>query len=167
MTRRASIPKAVQTWLGIPVRIEKAIRGLPEGALELRGGEEGWSIRENVHHLVEANLVASNIVIAALAKSSRPFDWSWVNPDTSWMRRVGYAKAPIRPALDALKALGQHIAGLIGASADGLRREVRLLDAPGAKLYAKTVEAILRDEVEHAGHHLGDIARIRGGARGR
>lgn len=157
----AKSAKAVRAWLGIPARIERAIQGLPDGALRLRGGEEGLSIRENVHHLVEANLVASNIVIAALAKSGRPFDWSWVNPDASWMRRVGYDKTPIRPALDTFRALGEHIAGLIGASADGLRREVRLLDAPGAKLYRKTVENVLRDEVEHAEHHIADVARIR------
>ena len=138
MTRAARPAKAVEAWLRIPDRIEKAIDGLHEDTIDMRGGADGWSIRESVHHLVEANLVASNIIIAALAKSGCTYDWSWVNPDASWMRRVGYSKAPIRPALDALRALCQHISGLINSTSAALRREVRLLDAPGAELYAKT-----------------------------
>ena len=61
--------EALQAWLMIPAEIEKALQGLPEEDLDLRGGPDGWSIRETVHHLVEANLVASNIVIAALARA--------------------------------------------------------------------------------------------------
>jgi len=161
MTRAARPAKAVEAWLRIPDRIEKAIDGLHEDTIDMRGGADGWSIRESVHHLVEANLVASNIIIAALAKSGCTYDWSWVNPDASWMRRVGYSKAPIRPALDALRALCQHISGLINSTSAALRREVRLLDAPGAELYAKTVEEILQQEVEHAEEHLRAVSQIR------
>lgn len=161
MLHAARPAKAVEAWLRIPDGIEKAIEGLHENALDIRGGGDGWSIRESVHHLVEANLVASNIMIAALAKSGCTYDWSWVNPDARWMRRVGYSKAPVRPALDALRALCQHISGLISATSDALRREVRLLDAPGAELYTKTVEEILRQEVEHAEEHLRAVAQIR------
>jgi hypothetical protein len=161
MGRPAEPAEALQAWLTVPSEIEKALEGLPEDALDLRGGGEGWSIRETVHHLVEANLIASNIMIAALAGSTSPYDWSWVNPDASWMRRLGYQTAPIRPALATLRALCEHMAGLIGATTDGLRREVQLLDAPGAALYAKTVEDLLREQVGHARDHLRDVAQIR------
>jgi hypothetical protein len=165
MAHAARPAKAVEAWLRIPGSIEKAIEGLHGDALDIRGGADGWSIRESVHHLVEANMVASNIMIAALAKSGCTYDWSWVTPDASWMRRVGYSKAPIRPALDALRALCQHISGLISATSDGLRREVRLFDAPGADLYTKTVEEILRQEVEHAEEHLRAVAQTRAAHR--
>ncbi len=153
--------KAVEAWLRILDSIEKSIEDLYEDALDIRGGDDGWSIRESVHHLVEANLVASNIMIAALAKSGCTYDWSWVTPDASWMRRVDYSKAPVAPALEALRALCQHISNLFSATPDGLRREVRLLDAPGAELYTKTVAEILRQEVEHAEEHLRAVAQIR------
>ncbi len=153
--------QVVEAWMRIADEIQRAIEGLSDAALDLRGGQEGWSIRENVHHLVEANLVASNIVLAALATNGGVFDWSWVNPDVAWMRRVGYDKAPIGPALETLRALGRHIAGLVAAAPDGLQRQVRLLDAPGAALYSKTVEGVLHQEVEHIGGHLADVARTR------
>ncbi len=156
---------ALQAWRAIPAEIEKAIQGLSEDALDLRGrtdgGTDGMSIREIVHHLVEANLVASNIMIAALAKSGCTYDWSWLMPNASWMKRMGYDRAPVHPAFATLRALCEHIAGLISATADGFGREVRLLDAPGAELYTKTVEGLLRQEVEHAEEHLRTLAETR------
>jgi hypothetical protein len=150
-----------RAWLRIPDDIEKALAGLDAQGLDLRGGPEGWSIRETAHHLVEANLVASTIVIAGLARSGSRYDWSWVTPDAAWMRRVGYTKAPLRPALAALRALGAHVAGLIGLTPGGLRRSVRLLDEQGGKPYSKTLARVLTGEVEHAAGHLGEVAEIR------
>jgi hypothetical protein len=161
MADRAEAAEALRAWLAIPESIERAIDGLREDDLDLRGGADGWSIRETVHHLVEANLVASNIMIAALARSGCTYDWSWVNPDAAWMRRVGYDSAPIRPALATLHALCEHIAGLIRAADHGDQREVQLLDAPGAKLYTKAVKDLLTQEVEHADEHLGVLAQTR------
>ena len=156
---------ALEAWRAIPVHIEKAIEGLSEDALDLRGrtddGAEGLSIREIVHHLVEANLVASNIMIAALAKTGCTYDWSWLTPGGDWMKRMGYDRAPVRPALATLNALCAYIAGLVTATDDGSRREVRLLDAPGAELYTKTVEGLFRQEVEHAEEHLRTLAKTR------
>jgi len=154
-------PAALRAWLTIPSDIERALEGLTEEALDLRGGTDGWSIRETVHHLVEANLVATNIMIAGLAKSGCTYDWSWVTPDASWMQRMGYTTAPLRPALDTLQALCEHIAGLIRGTSDGLLREVRLLDAPGAELYTKTVQDLLTQEIEHAEQHLRVVAQTR------
>lgn len=152
--------ETLRAWLTIPRDIEKALEGLPEDGLDLRDGD-GLSIRETVHHLVEANLVASNIMIAALATNGCIYDWSWVNPNASWMQRVGYTTAPVRPALETLRALCEHIAGLIKASSDGFARKVQLLDAPGAALYTKTIEGVLRQEIEHAEEHLRGVARAR------
>ena len=118
------------------------------------------SIRETVHHLVEANLVAASIMIAALGKSGCVYDWSWLVPDGAWTERMGYARVPIGPALATLRALVEHVAAIIAAS-DGLGREVQLLDSPGAVLYTKTVEGLLRQEVEHAAEHLRSLAQTK------
>ena len=161
MTNRSDPGDALTRWLQVPDAIQDAIDNLTEDGLDLRGGSNSWSIRETVHHLVEANLVASNIVLAALAKTGCTYDWSWMTPDASWMQRVGYNRAPVGPALQTLKALCSHISGLIGASADALRREVKLLDAPGAELRTVTVTDVLRQEVEHAAEHLADVEKTR------
>lgn len=161
MTSRADPDRALQAWLAIPARIETAIDGLTEADLDLRGGAAQWSIRETVHHLVEANLVASNIIIAGLGKSGCIYDWSWLWPNTTWNQRLGYSTAPVRPALDTLRTLCEHIAGLIRANSDGFQREVQLLDSPGAKLYTRSITDILLQETKHVDEHLPSITEIR------
>jgi hypothetical protein len=161
MKRSASQTATLRAWASTPRRIRKAISGLSTRDLDLRGGSEGWSIRESAHHLVEANLVASNIVLAALGKPGCTYDWSWVTPDTSWMRRLGYDRAPIEPALQLLEALCSHVAGVLRAARGGMRRHVRLRDAPGGRLRRRTVAQVLADESEHVEHHLRDVAATR------
>ena len=154
--KKASV-EAIAEWTRIPADIRKSIRGLSETDLDRRGGSEGWSIREYVHHLVEANLVASTMVIAALANDGGEFDWTWVNPNEAWMKRLGYDKADVKPALTMLTAVCDYIAGIVAAQPGMLDRHVSLNDSPGAKRYNATVEKILKDERDHANHHLADI----------
>jgi len=148
-------------YLRLPSRIRAAIRGLEENELDLRGGSEGWSIRETVHHLVEANLIASNMILAALANDGQEFDWTWVHPNKRWMQRLGYDKASVGPAIAMLGAIGKHLAQLLDDRPAALERTVSLNDSPGAERYTKTVEEILAQEVEHAAGHLGDVQAIR------
>ena len=153
--------QALEAWLAIPAQVEAAIEGLTEDALDVRRGPENMSARETVHHLVEANLVASTIIIAGLGKTGCVYDWSWLYPDAAWMRRMGYDKAPVGPSIETLKALSAHIAGLIRGLPDGFSREVQLRDAPGAELYTKSVKDLLTQEVEHAREHLEPLMKAR------
>ena len=154
---------ALGAWRSIARDIETAIDGLAEDELDLRGGSEGWSIRETAHHLVESDLVIGTAIIAAVARSGSIYDWSWVSPDLDWMQQAGYSTAPVRPALLALKALSEHVAGLVSARPDGYLREVQLLDAPGSKPYTRTVRDLLVQQVEHSREHLRVVAQIRAG----
>lgn len=161
MKKEPDIQEPLAEWNKIPSRIRNSVRGLSESELDLRGGSEGWSIRETVHHLVEANLVASNMIIAALATDGCDYDWTWVNPNKSWMRRVGYDTAHVNLAIKTLQSLGPHISALVATQARALARTVKLNDTPGAPRYVMTVEKIIRQEVEHANEHLGDIRDVR------
>jgi hypothetical protein len=161
MKKQPDVQELLAAWNEIPGRIRNSIRGLSEGELSLSGGSEGWSIRETVHHLVEANLVASNMIVAALATDGCDYDWTWVNPNKSWMRRVGYDTANVDLAIKTLHALCRHISALLAAQPRALTRTVKLNDTPGAPRYVMSVEKILRQEVRHANEHLGDISAVR------
>ena len=112
--------QALSDWLEVPRAIESAISDLTEADLDCRGGPNDWSIRETIHHVVEANLVASSIVIAAVGKSGCTYDWSWLNPDRLWMERMGYTRAAVTPAIDALTALGRYVGSLLRATPNAL-----------------------------------------------
>jgi hypothetical protein len=154
-------PNALAAWASIPRDIRKAIAGLSGRDLKARGGSEGWSIREYAHHLIEANLVASNIILAALGRPGCTYDWSWVIPDRQWMKRLGYDRAPLEPAIRLLEALVAHVSGIARRAPGSMKRHVKLLDSPGARLRRRTVKQVLEDECEHALHHLRDIADTR------
>jgi len=162
VSRGTSKAELLRRWRAVPRRIQRTIAGLDGRELDRRGGSQGLSVREYAHHLVEANLVACSMIVAALGSSGATYDWSWLYPDRAWMRRLGYSRAPVRPALEALHALCEHVSGLLSRSRGGLSRRVRLFDAPGEKPYTMTVARILEQEVEHAGHHLADVRAILG-----
>ncbi|HYH67498.1 MAG TPA: DinB family protein [Urbifossiella sp.] len=144
-------------WLEIPRAVETALEGLTEDDLDCRGGPDGWSIREVVHHLVESNLVAATVAIAAVGTGGCTYDCSWLNPDRAWVERMGYGRGTVAPAVAVLSPVCRYVAALLGAAPDTLRREIKLLGAPDTEPYVMTVEEMIRLEVEHARHHLQEI----------
>lgn len=161
MKRSAPPLSTLRAWISIPRKIRKAIAGLSSRELGWRGGSEGLSIREYAHHLVEANIVASTITLAALGKPGCRFDWSWMVPDARWMKRLRYDRAPVEPAIELLEALGAHVAGLLRTARGAMGRSVRLVGSPRARPRGRTVERVLADECAHAAQHLHDIAATR------
>jgi hypothetical protein len=155
MGDQGAMVQLLSDWLQVPRAIEVVIEGFTEDDLNLRGGSDGWSIRETVHHLVESNLVACGIAIVAVGKSGCTHDCSWMNSDGSWMERMG--RVPVAPAIDALSGLCRYVTSLLRAAPDALRSEVKLLGAPGAEPYAMSVEQMLQQEVEHVRKHLRDV----------
>ena len=149
----------LNAWQAIPRRARRAIVALPSRELSRRGGPENWSVREYVHHLVEANLVASTIVLAALGRPGTRYDWSWLVPDARWMKRIGYARAPVEPALRLLDAVTAHVAGLVRRTPRGMARRVALRGSSGTT--RRTVRQLLEEETAHARHHLRDVEAIR------
>ena len=155
---RASV-QPLSEWLQVSRSLEIALEGLTQDDLDLRGGPDGWSIRETVHHLVESNLAACTIVIAAVGTGGCTYDCSWLNPDRAWMERMGYRGA-VAPAIEVLSPVCRYVNALLSAAPAALRREIKLLGAPGTEPYPMTVEQMIRQEVEHARHHLQEIDEI-------
>lgn len=146
----------VAAWLTLPARLRTLLRGKSKADLDRRAPER-MTLRETVHHVAEANLVASNMILAALATDGGNFDWTWVMPGAAWTKRLGYDKLDVKTSLEALSGVTRHIAALVAAQPGALKRTVKLNDRPGAKRYAMTVEAIIRQEVRHAEEHLEDV----------
>jgi hypothetical protein len=153
---------SLRAWESIPGSIAEALRALGQSDLDRRAAKDGMSIREQVHHIVEANVVAASIVIAALGSPGCTYDWSWMMPFGAWLDRLAYREKPIGPALRVLDALSVYVVAQLEPLADGLEREVHLRDAPGADLRRVTVAEVLQAEVDHAAEHIGEIAKIGG-----
>src|SRR4051812_37525057 len=139
MGDQGAMVQPLSDWLQVPRAIEVAIEGFTEDDLNLRGGPSGWAIRETVHPLVQSKLVASTIVIAAVGTGGCTYDCSWLNPDRAWMERMAYRGA-VAPAIEVLSASCRYVSALLSAAPDALRREIKLLGAPGTEPSPMTVE---------------------------
>jgi hypothetical protein len=147
---------AIVEWRSIVQLVRGAVAVLPEGGLERVSSSTGMTVREQVHHIVEANIVAASIVIAALGMPGATYDWSWMMPFGEWMDRLDHRSRPIEPSLELLDALNRWIAAVVEQLPDGLEREVVL--KVGDNLSKTTVAKVLLDEAEHAKGHVEAIA---------
>ena len=156
--RYADVLKA---WNAIPRKIRRSVQDVSPRRLGWRENAEEWSMREYAHHLIEANLIAATIVIAAIGKPGAVYDWSWVTPSGGWVTRMGYNRVSLDRGLLLLEQLCRYVTSVVRAAPRGLASTVRLRDERSGSLERKSVEQVLRDECEHARHHLRDMARIR------
>ena len=157
MPKSSDHDKLIRSWRQIPKLVETTVDGMSKVLLSRRAKHTSMTAAETVHHLAEANIVAASMIIAAIGKDGATYDWSWLYPNLDWVKRMGYANAPIEPAVELLRALNVHIANLVKANPRVLKRKVTLFDMPGGETYTMTVEEIMRHEVEHADEHLSEL----------
>jgi hypothetical protein len=145
--------KVLEAWKKIPDRVDAVIRG---GDLDrVIDPEHELTARVFVHHVVEANVVAASIVIAALGSPGSMYDWSWMQPFGPWMDRLDYRRKPVEPAVALLRALNAWVVAQLEPLPDALTREVFLRDEPDGKPRRATVAAVLQQEIDHVQEHLG------------
>ncbi len=145
-------------WRSIPGLVRGLVAGLSDEELDRRADADVMSRRELVHHVVEANVVAASIVVAGLGSSNAVYDWSWMMPFGPWMERMCYDRKPIGPALALLDAINAWVAAMVEPLEDGLERTLELRDRPAGELRRVTIADVLRQEVEHAREHAGELA---------
>jgi hypothetical protein len=159
MEQTAGVEKLLRSWRRIPRQVDKTVKGLSREELGLRKDKNAMSIHDTVHHVAEANIVAASMIIAAIGKDGATYDWTWLYPNAEWIKRMGYAKVPVKPVVRMLDCMNEHIANLVRVNAKVLKRKVILFDEPGGETYTMTVEQIMKHEIDHALEHLKE-ARI-------
>jgi hypothetical protein len=147
-------PDALAEWRAVVPLVHGMVEGRSEVEIDRRPDAESMTLRETVHHVVEANVVAASIVTAALGSPGSVYDWSWMLPFGKWMEQMRYDRKPLAPSLRLLEALNEYVAAQIEPLEDGLERRVRLRDQPDGPLREVTVADILIQEAEHAREHV-------------
>ena len=145
---------ALREWKQIVGRVRRLAR-----ARKLDAKVGASTTREVVHHVVEANVVAASIIVAALGAPGCTYDWSWMMPFGPWMTRMRYDEKPIGPALRLLSALNAYVVAQIEPLPDGLRRTVRLRDRPRGRTRSVTVADVLLQEADHAREEVEDALK--------
>ena len=143
-----------------PAQLKQALQGLSESELDLREGE-GWSIRQIVHHLADAEDLWRPFIRQALGCQPAPFvmDWFFQIPQAEWANAWHSAGRAIGPSLDLLDASRAFIVELVEAVPGALEMSlaVRL---PGGGEERGQVSDIIALQTRHISEHIAEIRRI-------
>ena len=163
MNKDINFEDALTAYEQIPAKIASAIARIPSDKLDSSGGTSEMSLRETIHHLVEANIVAASMMIAALGSAKATYDWSWLWPGRDWCDRMHYDAVPLDASVATLNGLVQHIANIVHLRDDAALLKVSVHDTPGATPYFLTIAQIIDKEAKHVDEHLGEMVITREG----
>ncbi len=144
-----------------PQKLEMALKGLSESALDLSTAPDQWSIRKIVHHLAESKSLFMMQIKTALAESGAVYIRTPYNQET-WPETLDYAGRAIGPSVALVKAIHSHIAQLLQHVPNYGERYVmaKAIDATdeGRK---NTVGGWLEAMAGHIWEHCEEIREIR------
>jgi hypothetical protein len=137
--------------------VDAALGGLtdghdPQGLLDKRPGDGGWSAREVVHHLADSEMTSA-IRLRRLLTEDEPVIAGY--DENEYARRLHYDRRPIAPSLAATRASRATSADLLDhlAEADWERAGTHTESGP------YSVGRWLEIYADHAHDHAEQIAR--------
>ncbi|MBO6575435.1 MAG: putative metal-dependent hydrolase [Rhodothermales bacterium] len=138
----------------LPTDIENAVRDLTDSQLDTRYRDEGWTIRQVVHHLADSHLNAYcrfRLTITEDNPTIRPYD------EVAWAELPDASSAPIGPSLNLIRSLHD--------------RWCRLLDTLELSAYERTLHhpesgdltlwGLLDTYQWHGRHHVAHVTMTR------
>ncbi|MDQ0871697.1 catechol 2,3-dioxygenase-like lactoylglutathione lyase family enzyme [Paenibacillus sp. V4I3] len=137
------------------VELECAVDGLSDEQLSLTEAPGKWSIREQVLHLIDLELVTIHKVKFALAEPGRTYQGNHFSQD-DWSISLHYATRPIAYEVQLFRSLRQHILGLCEHLPGALERTVITTNNR-----EESVARLLKMMSGHARHHVRAVERIR------
>jgi hypothetical protein len=148
-------------YVTMPDELEVALAGLSESNLDLARAPDAWTIRQIVHHIVDADDITNTIIKAALGKPGCAFGLEWYDPDNTWAKTLDYASQPTAPAIALLRASHRHLEQLLRQLPDAWERYVMIKRFATAEETKLTVGQLIHSQTSHAFHHIEQIRATR------
>ena len=155
----------LERYLELADLLTKTLDGLGERQFDLRRNTDSWSIRQIAHHIVDADFLVQNIILAALGNSGCRYDQSWYQTDNSWVETLAYAKRPLQPSLNLFEVSHKNVLTLIWHIPDAMERRAQVRIENNPDWQKVTVRNLILGRLFHTDHHLRqihDILRIHG-----
>ena len=102
----ASVPgiraAQIETLRRLPERLRAAVKGLSDAQLDTPYREDGWTVRQVVHHVADSHSVCLMRFKLALTE-----DWPTINPynEAAWASLADSRLLPVDVSLELLEAL--------------------------------------------------------------
>ncbi len=105
----------IETLRVLPERLHAAVSGLHDEQLDTPYRENGWTLRQVVHHVADSH--ANAYVRFKLALTE---DWPTIKPydEASWANLPDSRKLPVQVSLSLISALHQRWVFLLGAMSE-------------------------------------------------
>jgi uncharacterized damage-inducible protein DinB len=154
-------PQILDQYSQAAEKLTMTLAGLTEVQYNLRRAENGWSIRQILHHIIDSDVLVQTLMMAALGNSGCNCDQTWYPTDNSWAATLEYDKRPLAPALDLYRASHVQLLTLLQKLPDGLDRYVNVKIEKNPQWQKITVRHLLLSRLHHAAHHLQQIDETR------
>ena len=145
-----------------PALLERALAGLRDVDLDASPPQGGWTIRQNVHHIVDGDDLWKACIKAALGNEQGEFtlQWYWSVPQDTWAERWAYARRPLDVSLALFRANRAHVLELLERVPDAWHRSEAVRKSDG-KTVRLPVGAVVEMQADHVVHHVNRILAIR------
>lgn len=143
----------------LPARLEELVGGLSEEQLDASAGEGEWTVRQVVHHLADAHMVGFGRMKLVLTEEHPTVV---VYDQEAWAETPDYREIPIEASLQIIRGLHQRWVALMKGLDEGQWARTGFHRERGDV----SVEGFLGTYANHAGAHLGQIARLLEAHRG-
>jgi hypothetical protein len=132
-----------------------------EDARVLRGGEEGWSAKEIIGHLIDSAANNHRRFVLAQFKDDLIFE-GYAQED--WVRAQHYADAPWPGLVELWRAYNLHLLHVMASAPEETLQRPRASHSLDRIAFhtvdasqPATLEYLMRDYIEHLKHHLAQI----------
>lgn len=160
--QRKKYENLMETYETGPEQLDAVMEGLSESQLDLSRAEGKWTIREIVHHIVDAEDIWETVIKAALGNTGCTFDISWYIPDNKCAVPLDYANRPIDEAVALFKTLRRFIADMVKHLPDALERNA-VITSKNDKFpeINFNVREMLSWQIQHLEIHIDQIHETR------
>lgn len=145
-----------------PDDLKAALDGLSEADYDLTREEGGWSVRQVLHHIVDAEMVMLGELRVGIGVSGVKFAPNWQGND-EMDKGLQYASEPVAPAIALFGASRMVAAQTLNQTPDYAERSVTEVVAgdpsqPGQK---RTMQSLVNGMISHAAEHIYEMKEIR------
>lgn len=141
--------------------LEAGLAGLSEADLDRSSPQEGWTIREIVHHLADADAMQTTYILKmALLNTGSTFDISWHPGNRAMSKTLNYTGRPIGPSVTLFRANREHILQILSSLPPAWDRYVVFKLSPEEKTTIRIGEWI-EGMARHLQEHVREINEIR------
>jgi hypothetical protein len=159
--QRQKEEKAVSQYAAGVGELDAVLQGLSEAQLDLSREQGKWSIREIVHHIVDAEEIWKTCIKAALGNPGCTVDLGWYIIDNKCAGPLDYAHRPIGDALELFRATRRHIVELVTHLPEAGEKSFTITRGNDREGKPFDVGGVIRFQKTHLDRHIKQIRKTR------